>query len=50
MQITSPEHLAQFKNLLQRELFPVLESSVGPLSKQGKLLAAIVSMQPLARG
>jgi len=49
MQITSPERLVQFKNLLQQELFPVLESAVGPLSKEGRLLAAIVSMQPLAR-
>ena len=49
MQITSPEHLVQFKNLLQTELFPLLESSLGPLSKQSKLLAAVVSLQPLAR-
>jgi hypothetical protein len=49
MQITSPERLVQFKNLLQQELFPVIESAVGPLSQEGRLLAAIVSMQPLAR-
>jgi hypothetical protein len=49
MQITSPERLVQFRNLLQSELFPVLESAVGPLGKQGRLLAAIVSLQPLAR-
>jgi Transposase DDE domain/Transposase domain (DUF772) len=49
MQITSPELLVQFKNLLQQELFPVIESAVGPLSKEGRLLTAIVSMQPLAR-
>jgi hypothetical protein len=39
----------QFKNLLQTELFPLLESTVGPLSKQSKLLAAVVSLEPLAR-
>ncbi len=49
MQITSPERLVQFKNLLQQELFPVIESAVGPLSKEGRLLAAVISMQPLAR-
>jgi hypothetical protein len=49
MQITSAERLAQFKNLLQTELFPALESALGPLSKQSQLLAAIVSLQPLTR-
>ncbi len=49
MQITSPEHLTQFKNLLQTELFPVLESAIGPLSKQGKLLASVLSLEPLSR-
>jgi hypothetical protein len=49
MQITSAERLVQFKNLLQTELFPVLESAIGPLSKQSQLLAAIVSLQPLTR-
>ncbi len=49
MQITSPEHLTQFKNLLQTELFLVLESAIGPLSKQGKLLASVLSLEPLSR-
>jgi transposase len=49
MQITSPELLTQFKNLLQTELFPLLESTVGPLSKQSKLLAAVLSLARLAR-
>ena len=49
MQSTSAERLSQFKNVLQNELFPVLESAVGPLSKQSRLLAAIVSLQPLTR-
>ena len=34
MQISSAGRLVQFKNLLQTDLFPVLESVVGPLSKQ----------------
>jgi hypothetical protein len=49
MQITSAESLVQFRKLWQSELFPALESAVGPLSKQSRLLAAIVSLQPLAR-
>ncbi len=49
MQITSAERLVQFRNLLQSELFPVLESVVGRLGKQSRLLAAIVSLEPLAR-
>jgi hypothetical protein len=49
MQITSPQLLTQFKNLLQTELFPVLESAIGPLSKQGKLLASVLSLEPLSR-
>ena len=49
MKHTSPDRIAQFSNLLQTELFPLLEAAVGPLSKQAKLLAAVVSMQPLAR-
>jgi len=49
MQITSPEHLVQFKNLLQTELFPVLEAAIGPLSKQAKLLASVLSLEPLSR-
>jgi Transposase DDE domain/Transposase domain (DUF772) len=49
MQITSAERLVQFRNLLQTELFPVLESKIGPLSKQSQLLAALVSLQSLTR-
>jgi hypothetical protein len=49
MQITSPDGLTQFSNLLQTELFPLLECALGALSKQSKLLAAILSLEPLAR-
>ncbi len=48
MQITSAERLVQFRNLLQGELFPVIESVVGGLSKQSRLLIAVASLQPLA--
>jgi hypothetical protein len=49
MKLNSQELITQFRNLLQTELFPMVESSVGPLSKQGKLLVSIVSMAPLRR-
>ncbi len=49
LQHTSQDRLAQFSNLLQRELFPLLESALGTLSRQAQLLAAVVSAQPLAR-
>ena len=49
MKIIAQELLTQFSNLLQTELFPKLESSVGPLSKQGKLLVSVVSMASLRR-
>ena len=49
MQSTSSDRIAQFSNLLQTELFPLLESAVGALSKPARLLVAVVSLQPLAR-
>ena len=49
MKSTWLERLRQFHNLLQRELFPLLESAVGPLDRHSKLLAAVVSLEPLAR-
>lgn len=47
MQLNSPALLTQFLNLLQGELFPLLEGSVGPLSKYNLLLAQAVSLVPL---
>ena len=49
MQSTALERIVQFRNLRQGELFPVLETQVGPLSKAAKLLAAVVSLEALAR-
>ena len=48
MQLNSPALVTQFLNLLQGELFPILESSVGPLSKYSRLLAEAVSLVPMA--
>ena len=49
MQLTPLTLLTQFAHVLQQELFPELESSLGPLSKELELLAAVVSMAPLGR-
>lgn len=49
MQLTPFAIVTQFAHVLQQELFPELESSVGPLSKELELLAAVVSMAPLGR-
>src|ERR1700676_3984059 len=49
MQLT-PRHLVmQFAHILQQELFPLLQSCVGPLSGQMQLLASVVSLAPLGR-
>ncbi len=47
--MTLPEYFAEFKNLLQAELFPVLKSGVGPLRNHSKLLPAILASEPLTR-
>jgi len=49
MQLNPLQIVTQFAHVLQQELFPELESSVGPLSEELKLLAAVVSMAPLDR-
>ena len=49
MQNTPRTLLMQFAHLLQQELFPRLEQSVGELGPQLQLLAAVVSLVPLER-
>lgn len=49
MQITPRQALLQFAHVLQQELFPHLEQTVGPLSPQMQLLASISSVLPIAR-
>ena len=39
----------QFAHILQQELFPLLQSCVGPLSGQMQLLASVISLAPLER-
>jgi flagellar biosynthesis GTPase FlhF len=47
MQLNPLRIVTQFAHVLQQELFPELQTSVGPLGKELKLLAAVVSMAPL---
>jgi hypothetical protein len=49
MNITSRSILLQFGHIVQQVLFPVIEEGIGPLSKQLKLLASVVSLVPLER-
>jgi hypothetical protein len=49
MQLTPREILLQFGHVLQQELFPVLAESVGALSPQLQLLAAVAALAPLGR-
>jgi hypothetical protein len=49
MQLTSRQVVTQFAHLLQEELFPLLQSSVGPLNGQMRLLASVIFLAPLGR-
>jgi hypothetical protein len=49
MQMNPRQIVTQFAHILQEELFPVLESFVGPVSGQMQLLASVISMAPLER-
>jgi hypothetical protein len=49
MQLNARHLVLQFAHVMQEELFPVLQTAVGPLSRQLELLVAIVSMAPLGR-
>jgi hypothetical protein len=49
MQLTPRQALMQFGHLLQEELFPQLETAVGPLTPQLQLLTSVLAMVPLAR-
>jgi Transposase DDE domain/Transposase domain (DUF772) len=49
MQLTSRQVVMQFAHMLQEELFPLLQSSVGPMDGQMQLLASVISLAPLER-
>lgn len=49
MLLTLRQHLGRFSHILQRELFPVLESELGELSESGRRLVAVLELIPLSR-
>jgi hypothetical protein len=49
MDLTPRNVLLQFGHIVQDVLFPAIESEIGPLSKQLKLIASVVSLVPLER-
>ncbi len=49
MNLTPRELLLQFGHVVQQHLFPRLETSVGPLSPNMKLLVSVISLLPLDR-
>ena len=48
MQLTPRQYVTQFAHLMQQSLFPLLESVVGPLSKELQLLSSVMALIPLA--
>jgi Transposase DDE domain/Transposase domain (DUF772) len=48
-QLTSRELVVQYAHILQQDLFPKLEETVGPLSPQLRLLASVMPLLPLAK-
>jgi hypothetical protein len=49
MKLTLRQQLAQFTNVLQNQLFPTLEESVGELDDTARRLIAVLEMIPLSR-
>jgi Transposase DDE domain/Transposase domain (DUF772) len=49
MQLTPRQIVTQFAHLLQEELFPLLQTVTGPLSRQMELLTSVVALAPLER-
>lgn len=49
MQLNPRQFLMQFAHVAQQDLFPHLETAVGPLSPQLQLLTGVVSLLPLGR-
>ncbi|MGJ5819758.1 hypothetical protein, partial [Paludibaculum fermentans] len=47
MELTSRQFLLQFGHVLQQELFPALEESIGPLCPQLRLMTAVAALIPL---
>jgi len=49
MQLNPRQIVTQFAHIMQEELFPLLQTVTGPLSRQMELLASVVALAPLER-
>jgi hypothetical protein len=49
MQLTPRQFVTQFAHIMQEELFPLVETAIGPLSRQMELLGSVVALAPLER-
>ena len=49
MQLTPRDRLTQFQHLLQTELFPIVETAVGDLSSQARLLVSTLGFLSISR-
>jgi hypothetical protein len=49
MLLTLRQQLSRFSHILQKELFPVLESELGEISETGRRLVAALELIPLNR-
>jgi hypothetical protein len=49
MQLTPRDRLTQFHHLLQSELFPIVETAVGDLSSQARLLVSTLGLISMSR-
>ena len=49
MQLNPRQIVTQFAHMLQEELFPLLQTVAGPLSRQMELLTSVVALVPLER-
>ena len=49
MQLNPRQLVTQFAHVMQEELFPLVETAIGPLSRQMELLGSVVALAPLER-
>ena len=49
MQLNPRQFVTQFAHIMQEELFPLVETAIGPLSRQMELLGSVVALAPLER-
>lgn len=49
MQLNPRQLVTQFAHMMQEDLFPLVETAIGPLSRQMELLGSVVALAPLER-